>query len=140
MIDCAPRLYSQWFRRRSNRAGQKRDRPAMRRRPWAAQKTGSKVAGCRFFSYFTVRSLHFRIRGSAILFRAAGLKKSRVYIINEIERGMPQTYTNKLLGNLQELKKAKVSILYLSSNLYFTAKVSERMIVPGDERIENILK
>ncbi|MCK5056549.1 MAG: ABC transporter permease subunit [Candidatus Aminicenantes bacterium] len=75
-----------------------------------------------------------------ILFRAAGLKKSRVYIINEIERGMPQTYTNKLLGNLQELKKAKVSILYLSSNLYFTAKVSERMIVPGDERIENILK
>ena len=75
-----------------------------------------------------------------ILFSAAGLKKSRVYIINEIERGMAQSYTNKLLGNLQELKKAKVAILYLSSNLYFTAKVSERMIVPGDERIENILK
>jgi hypothetical protein len=75
-----------------------------------------------------------------ILFSAAGLKKTRVYIINEIEKGMPQTYTNKLLGNLQELKKAKVAILYLSSNLYFTAKVSERMIVPGDERIENILK
>lgn len=75
-----------------------------------------------------------------ILFFAARSKKSRLYVIDEIEKGMPQAYTNKLLRNLQELKKEKMAILYLSSNLYFTAKVSEKMIVPSDERIENILK
>jgi ABC-type transport system involved in multi-copper enzyme maturation permease subunit/ABC-type cobalamin/Fe3+-siderophores transport system ATPase subunit len=75
-----------------------------------------------------------------ILFSIARLKKSKVYFINEMEKGMPQSYTNKLLINLQELKKEKAAILYVSSNLYFTAKVSEKMIVPGDERIENILK
>lgn len=75
-----------------------------------------------------------------ILFFAARSTKSRIYFIDEIEKGMPQAYTNKLLRNLQELKKEKVIILYLSSNLYFTAKVSEKMIVPSDERIENILK
>ncbi len=75
-----------------------------------------------------------------ILFSVSRLKKAGLFLINEIERGMPQTYTNKLMNNLQKLKREGVMILYLSSNLYFTAKVSERMIIPADERIENILK
>jgi len=75
------------------------------------------------------------------LFAAARFKKNRVYLINEVERGMAQSFTNGLMENLRKLKKeGEVAVLYFSSNLYFTAKVSERMVVPGGERIENILK
>lgn len=76
-----------------------------------------------------------------VLFAVARLKKSKIYLINEIERGMPQNFTNGLMENLRKLKKeGETVILYLSGNLYFTAKVSEKMVVPGGERIENILK
>ncbi len=92
-----------------------------------------KIAGKKF------NDLEDITKGS-LLFTAAQLKKGKIYLINEIEKGMPQAYTNRLMKNLQKLKKEDVGILYLSSNLYFTAKVSEKMIVPGDERIENILK
>lgn len=76
-----------------------------------------------------------------LLFTAARLKKSRIYLIDEIERGMPQDFTNGLMENLRKLKKEReAAILYLSSNLYFTAKVSDKMVIPPGERIENILK
>jgi len=76
-----------------------------------------------------------------LMFTIARLKKSRIYLIDEIERGMPQDFTNGLMENLRKLKKEhEGAILYLSSNLYFTAKVSDKMVIPPGERIENILK
>ncbi|MCK4761765.1 MAG: ABC transporter permease subunit [Candidatus Aminicenantes bacterium] len=77
---------------------------------------------------------------SDILFAPARLKKSKIFLINEIEKGMSQTFTNRLIENINKLLRQGVVILYLSSNLYFTAKISEKMVVPDDEKIENILK
>lgn len=70
----------------------------------------------------------YKLRGQ-FLVTAALFKKSAIYVINNIAKGMPSDFINEFAEQLDKLKQERTAILYLTNDVFMGRGISDYIFV-----------
>jgi ABC-type Na+ transport system ATPase subunit NatA len=70
----------------------------------------------------------YKLRGQLVM-TAALFKKSNIYVINNLAKGMPADFIQEFADQLDKLKQEKITILYLTNDVFIGEKVGDYTFV-----------